>query len=105
MAKEMIVKRDKRGRWVKGSSGNPKGRPLKPFAITNEVKKIMQMKEPVTKKPYLELFAQSVLTRAIEGDPTCTKLVFQYVDGLPVQNIDVNETGEKKIEVVFTKKQ
>ncbi len=101
---KQIVERDEHGRFKKGVSGNPKGRPPAPLSITWEIKRIMQQTEPTTKRKYLELFAQSVLTRALKGDPTCTKLVFQYIEGLPKQNIDVNETGEKKIEIVFTKK-
>ena len=97
----MTVKRDEKGRWVKGQSGNPKGRPKKGFTIAETIREMLRVKEGTTKKYYLELFAQSVLTRAIKGDPTCTKLVFQYIDGLPVQKIDVDEKGTKTIEIVL----
>jgi len=85
--------------FVKGDPRiNRKGRPKKEFTITDKIRQIIQEKDPQLKKTYLEIFANTVIKRAIKGDPTCVKLVMQYIDGMPTQRIEINDKLEEAIE-------
>lgn len=65
-----------------GQSGNPKGRPLKGYSIT-EAFKAMLTAEPEVKAQIV----QSIKDKALKGDPTAIKMVWEYMDGKPKQPI------------------
>ena len=91
--------------WKKGQTGNPNGRPKKGFAITEWIRKELAKKDPDKKLSYLELFAMNLVRSAINGDPTARKIVMQYVDGMPVQKVDLGSSeGEAKITVEVVKR-
>src|SRR3990170_4174794 len=68
--------RNELGHWVKGSSGNPNGRPHKPsitIMIQNELEKV----EPNSKKTWLQLIVARLLQMAvIEGDTNILKTIW-----------------------------
>ena len=86
--------RNELGHWVKGSSGNPNGRPHKPsitIMIQNELEKV----EPNSKKTWLQLIVARLLQMAvIEGDTNILKTIWNYVDGMPRFIAEVKETSE-----------
>lgn len=73
-----------------GESGNPNGRPPKGYSITE------MMKEMLSSKPEVkETLGKVIITKALEGDITAIKTVWQYMDGMPKQAIDHTSDGEK----------
>lgn len=70
-----------------GESGNPNGRPPKGYSIT-EMMKEMLANEPKVK----ETLGKVIITKALEGDTTAIKTVWQYMDGMPKQTIDATVT-------------
>ena len=84
------------GRWKKGQSGNPRGRPKKGTSLAelfratmDEVRKI---KNPDTKRERTiqikKAFVEAVLGRAISGSDAAAKLVLEHTEGKPVQKIE-----------------
>lgn len=65
-----------------GVSGNPKGRPKKGYSITDWFKSMLNS-DPKIK----DAIGKSILKKALEGDITAQKLVWQYMDGMPKQEI------------------
>ena|SRR3990167_3868339 len=73
--------------WKKGQSGNPNGRPPKGYSITEWFKNMLAS-DPNIK----EALGKSIIKKALEGDSTAQKLVWNYMDGMPQQ--DVTSGGE-----------
>lgn len=77
--------------WFKpGQSGNPNGRPLKGHSITDAFKKMLGEK-PEAK----EAIVNKILLAALGGDMTAAKLIWQYMDGMPAQSVDLTSLGEQ----------
>lgn len=77
--------------WIKGCrTPNPKGAPQKQDSLTFLMKQYLKGVDPNLKKSYAEIFVRRVYQKAIEGDPACTKLIWNYTEGMPKQNIDMN---------------
>lgn len=72
-----------------GQSGNPKGRPPKGYSITEWFKSMLD-KRPEVK----DAIGNSILKKALEGDTTAQKLVWNYLDGMPKQDVGHSGTGE-----------
>jgi len=72
-----------------GESGNPDGRPPKGYSITE------MMKEMLNSTPGLkESLGKVIAKKALEGDITAVKMLWNYMDGLPKQNLDVTSGGK-----------
>lgn len=72
-----------------GQSGNPAGRPKGSVSITAMIKKKLQEMPPDKKKTYLEYVVEKILSKAlVDGDPQMLKLIWQYVDGMPIQKVE-----------------
>lgn len=78
--------------WKPGQSGNPNGRPHKGYSITEAVKDLLT-KEPERKKKIIE----KIIALAENGDPVFVKLAWNYMDGMPTQQIE--QTGELNLNV------
>lgn len=75
--------KEQRGKpFPKGVSGNPNGRPPKGYSIT-EAFKSMLAAEPEVKAEIV----QSIKLKALRGDITAQKLIWEYMDGKPKQAI------------------
>ena len=85
-----MAKRDKNGKWLKGISANPKGRPPKGYSITEWFKEMLKSNPEVKNK-----IGNAIISKALSGDVTAQKLVWGYMDGQPQQ--DIKATGEIKI--------
>ena len=84
--------------FKKGTSGNPNGRPPKGYSITEMMKKLLATKVKDAKGRMVdprEAIGRSILKKALEGDVAAQKMVWQYMDGMPQQNIDATSGGEK----------
>lgn len=76
--------------FKKGQSGNPNGRPPKGYSITEWFKEMLDSKPEVK-----DAIGKSILKKALEGDITAQKLVWNYMDGMPADSIDLTSKGEK----------
>lgn len=82
-------KKQRGGRlFKKGESGNPKGRPKKGYSITEWFKNMLAA-EPDVK----EQLGRSILEKALKGDPTAVKLIWNYMDGMPKQDLGLDKLG------------
>lgn len=89
-----------RGRpFVKGKSGNPDGRPKKGYSITEWFKGMLDSKPEVK-----DAIGNSILKKALQGDTTAQKLVWNYMDGLPAKSPDDPGTDENPFKLEVTVK-
>jgi hypothetical protein len=92
------------GKFVKGVSGNPNGRP-KGISITAMVKdKLKEKPEGQDEKTYADLIISAILKKALkDNDTNMLKTVWQYIDGMPKQTIagDPENPLESNINVTF----
>jgi hypothetical protein len=78
--------------WKEGESGNPNGRPKKGYSITEYFKEMLNSKPEVK-----DALTKSILKKALEGDTTAQKMVWNYMDGMPKQNMDLTSDGERLV--------
>ena len=73
--------------FTKGKSGNPDGRPPKGYSITETIKEMMAEKPEIKKA-----LGAKILDMALKGDITAMKTLWNYMDGMPQQ--DITSGGE-----------
>ena len=81
-----------------GKSGNPKGRPLKGFSITETIQAMMKVKPEIKKA-----LGSNIIEQALQGDKPSQKLIWQYMDGMPLQKIEAELEGDLVIKQVTYK--
>lgn len=93
------VKRDKKGRFVKGCSGNPEGGPGRPegsVSVTTAIRNKLAEVPKGKKRTYLELLITKILTMAIgEGNTRMIKLIWNYIDGKPTERQEIIQRRDK----------
>ena len=79
---------------------NRKGRIDGGVSITTEIKrKLAEFSDVEEKKTHLQLLIQKIMDKALkEGDTVTIKQIWNYVDGLPKQSLDVK--GELVIPIL-----
>ncbi len=89
-AGEYKPKRDKRGRLLPGSTGNPKGKPKGSFSLVSILKRELQKcPKEQDKKTYADLLITRMLKEAIEnGSDAQIKNILNYIEGMPKQSLD-----------------
>lgn len=87
--------RDKRGRFVKGQSGNPKGR--LPRATEDQYRGVIN--DTITLDRFATMLEKQI-QRAERGDLAAFNTLAKLL-GLDVQKIDQHNDGELKITVVY----
>jgi hypothetical protein len=89
------------GRWASGHSGNPRGSPKRPKCLTRELERILARR--VNGRPIRVAVANKVIKMALEGDVSALRLLWSYVDGLPLQRVlDETPRGDGRVfEVLF----
>ncbi len=85
-----IIK-DSKGRFVKGFSGNPAGKPPGSISLVAILKKELQRcPEGQNKKTYADMLVRRILKEAIEnGSNAQIKNILNYVEGLPTFNAKI----------------
>lgn len=68
-----------------GETRNPNGRPKKHESLTNLMQEFLDKKDPKLKRTYREIFIERTYALALKGDATAAKLVWNYLDGMPIQ--------------------
>ena len=73
-----------------GNNANPNGRPKKGYSIT-EMFKSMLSEKPEVKR----ILVESIYQKAVkDGDTTAQKMIWNYMDGLPKQSVDLTTGGK-----------
>ena len=97
--------RDEKGHFIKGKSGNPKGRAKGSISINDSVRKILATKDKKTKRKILDAVAQQIVTQAIKGDrdfnPMLIKELWNHIDGSPSQDINLGGQKDNPIEITI----
>lgn len=81
-----------------GETRNPNGRPPKGYSITETIKDMMAEKPEIK-----QALANKILEAALKGDITAQKLIWNYLDGMPVQKTDLT-VKEKPIPILDVSK-
>lgn len=75
-------------KWKPGESGNPHGRPPKGQALADVMREYLdgeiEGQSGVKRK---EAFVKAVYMRAMKGGDAAMKLIMNYIDGMPKQDI------------------
>ena len=86
--------------FVKGKSGNPKGRPKKDVSITSILKDKLDTVPEIevngqpNKKTWRDLIAEAMLTKSAEGDIRTIQELLNRVEGRVIEKVE--QTGEMK---------
>lgn len=78
-----------------GQTANPNGRPKKGWTLSETMRNYLSEKDPKTKKIRRDELVEATREHALAGDPTSLKLIWNYMDGMPKQQVDVTSDGEK----------
>lgn len=82
------VPRNPDGTYPPGVSGNPKGKPKGARHLTTKIIEAITKVSDGEGSPEDEQLVRILLKKAKEGDMQAMKLIFNYVDGMPVQGIE-----------------
>lgn len=89
MAEKTVKKQNPPHMFQPGVSGNPNGRPKGAKNFTSKVKKALEKIAEGKDFTYEEALVKKILHKAIvEGNEQMIKLMWNYIDGMPVQAID-----------------
>ena len=79
-----------------GQSGNPAGKPPGAKNFTTKVREALEKIAEGKDYTYEEAFIKSILKNAIvDGKEQTQRLIWNYLDGLPQQKMDITTQGEK----------
>lgn len=77
--------------WFKpGNNANPNGRPKKGYSVTEHVKALLE-KDPKT----MDDIVEKITTAAKQGDMAAIKVLWNYMDGMPLQATDITTLGNQ----------
>ena len=85
--------------WVKGQSGNPKGRPPKDFALNDHIREIANKPLGRSKKTMLEAVVNTVYQEALSGNMTAVSFLSDRILGKPSQSIGIKDISDEPIKV------
>lgn len=74
-----------------GQTGNSNGRPKKEHSITQTIRDMMDEKPEIKRA-----LSSKILEMAMKGDITAMKTLWNYMDGMPQQGMDLNIKDFKK---------
>lgn len=95
------ITRDKKGRFPKGVSGNPAGKPVGTVSIVEGIRRKLLEVDPVTRRPYMDIFLSTLFQKAAkEGNEQLMRDMINRIDGMPKQTTDVTTNG-KEIKTVL----
>lgn len=102
---KQAANRDKNGRFVKGESGNPAGRPPSGHALTDILREAGELtdvkigKRKLTRK---EALARRLWEHAMAGNVMAAKLIFERLDGRVPLPVEHSGTDGDPIEIVYS---
>jgi len=77
-------KRDDRGRWRPGCSGNPRGRPRRGESLAELLRSVLAEKVEIEggrRVTRARLVAETLVAKAIEGNVPAIRVVFERIEG------------------------
>jgi len=77
------------GRWQKGESGNPSGRPKSDISLTKELRKQLGEVDPGTGKLNVEVIVAAMVRRGKRGEPNALQMIADRIDGKVAQQLNV----------------
>jgi hypothetical protein len=86
--------------FVKGQSGNPLGRASEKL-FTDAIRKAVALEDPVKKRRKLELIAEKLVQKAIEGDNWCIGQVGDRLDGKPKERQEHEGVVDHAIRIIW----
>ena len=96
--------RDEYGKFVKGVSGNPNGRPKGSVSVVEALKRKLEEVPEGQTKTYLELLVSRYMKNAIQdGDTQLIRDLINRVDGMPTQRQELTGKDGEKLEPVLVK--
>ena len=91
------------GRFQRGHSGNPRGRPKRGAALGDHLRyQLGQVVGEDGRTTRAEALAAMLVRLACDGDVAAAKLVLAYTDGLPVQALPRVEPLDDGTPLAFT---
>ena len=87
--------------WVKGQSGNPKGRPKKKRALSTMLLTLGSGKADGSDITRRRQLAETVWKMALGGDLAAAKLIYEYCDGKPTQRLEHTGDSGGPLEVQY----
>lgn len=102
------------GKWKKGQSGNPKGKPKGAKSLTSTLKELLEREiklpeHPITKDPNVKLTLREMLMLSLlkngvmKGDLDSIKEIFDRIEGkvpLPMEHTGVNLQLAAMVEMI-----
>ena len=85
-------KRDKKGRFVEGISGNLEGRP-KERAVSEILREYLEGEDPDRKVERKKALVEKLYKMSIAGEVQAIRTLLAYSDGLPLQRVREVNTG------------
>ena len=79
-------------------------RPLGTVSLTLMIKKRLRELTPDGKREAIEMLADNIIQDALDSSDNMRKLIWNYIDGLPKQSIELEGKGEIPIRVISIKK-
>ena len=81
--------------FLPGKSGNPNGGKKGAISLKKLLIKLLAQKYPGDKegRKNAEVFVLSELNRALKGDKDARKMIWEYVEGMPEAQVNVNAQG------------
>ena len=97
--------RDKEGKFIKGEYKGGPGRSVGSISITTEIKKRLELiSKDKDKKQELEKLIDVILDKAIkEKDERMIKHIWNYIDGMPRQSMELEHKGELPFKIIVEK--
>jgi hypothetical protein len=89
--------RDKEGKFIKGTSGNPKGRPRR-----EREENVLDIMVSECSPDKLRTIINKAIEQAVRGDSTARKWLFDYLIGSPIQRQEVSGVDGKAVEILVT---
>lgn len=91
-----MVQRDEKGRFIKGTSGNPKGR----ATFSSEAKYAEVYRSKVTAEKFGEVVDQLIHLAIVKRDMNAIKLLLAYAMGQPVQKAELFGAEDNALEII-----
>lgn len=68
----------------RGAAANPNGRPKKGYSITETIRSMLTARPEIKQE-----LGNKILEMALKGDITAIKTLWQYMDGMPKQGLEL----------------